>query len=40
LLEEAHIANCQVGCETCPGEEAHRAAPCEVEPAPLLIAAE
>jgi bacterioferritin-associated ferredoxin len=40
LIAEAHIANCQVGCETCPGEEAHRADPREIEPAPLLIAAE
>ncbi|MBV8471770.1 MAG: (2Fe-2S)-binding protein [Hyphomicrobiales bacterium] len=32
LLAEAHIANCQVGCETCPNEEAH--------PEPLPLAAE
>jgi bacterioferritin-associated ferredoxin len=32
LLAEAHIANCHVGCETCPSEEAH--------PARLPLAAE
>jgi bacterioferritin-associated ferredoxin len=40
LLAEAHIANVQVGCETCPNEEARRVAAREGERAPLLIAAE
>lgn len=40
LLAEAHIANVQVGCETCPNEEAHRVAACDSEEAALLMAAE
>jgi hypothetical protein len=36
LLLEAHVANCEVGCSTCPGNET------EVEPerVEFLIAAE
>jgi bacterioferritin-associated ferredoxin len=40
LVAKAHLANCLVGCASCPAGEAHRA----VEPAepeiPFLIAAE
>jgi bacterioferritin-associated ferredoxin len=39
LLAEARIANCAVGCPTCPGAE-HHALEREGTRAPLLIAAE
>jgi hypothetical protein len=38
LLLEAHVANCQVGCATCPGNEA--ADEVEVDRVEFLIAAE
>jgi len=39
LLLEAHLANCEVGCPTCPGKEAV-GAEVETERVEFLIAAE
>jgi bacterioferritin-associated ferredoxin len=40
LIAKVHLANCHVGCPTCPGADAHPASKLEEPEMPLLIAAE
>jgi len=40
LLVKAHVANCEVGCRACPGQEANNADEVRPEEPVFLIAAE